>query len=429
MERSPSLGFHASGPFLIFSLPIVAAAFLSCRSAPPPSSLQFSEGDTLRKYADHAGLLIGTVATHGQLFGEGGSAFRELVAREFNLFWPDALWRVTEPSEGVFDFSREEEMDSIAAGRGMVLKSSAGPWHALNPPWLEQKCYTELGPVLERHVAQEMSRRKGDIEIWDVFDEVMNDEGNGFRNRQSANTAEAGFRRSIWVDGNDTSLIKDAFTTARRIDPRALLFLNDFGNEEYEKGAGSFAAQKGKAFYESVVQMRKNGTPIDGVGFQLHEMYPARSGETDVGPEALDACLKNIDRNVKRYAAQGLLVEFSEVTVAIRLSDLDLNTDQGRKELEKRLDHQARVYEGLLRIAPDNRNVVAFIIFGPADKYPNIAAEGYGKPQIFDEELRPKPAYYALLAALKEKAATEPPRDSRLRQRIVISAYSARQGN
>jgi endo-1,4-beta-xylanase len=416
MYQFRSYHYGLSQFIFLFLLIVISIVLLCSQKKPSPiSQFKYEEGDTLRKYAEHAGLFIGMFAKYEHIFGEGNQDAGKIIGREFNLLIPEpCLWRDTELTEGVFNFAKQETMDSFADDNGMAIKSATGPWHVLNPEWLEQKSFVELGPLLERHTEKAMGRNKGRIKMWVVFNEVVNDEGNGFRNRQTMNTPSQQFIHSIWVNNSDTSLIKEAFRIARRVDPDALLFLNDNGNEEYVRSSRDFAKNKGKFFYDYVMQLKKEGIPIDGVGFQLHECYPAPFWATDIGPGLLDIYLKNIDKNVKRYAAQGLLVDFSEVDVAIKLSDLDLRTEKGGIELQRRLHYQAKVYEGLLKVALNNKNVVGFIVWGLSDKYHDTAPAGYGKALLFDEEFKPKPAYYSLLALLKSKAMTEEQQEPRI---------------
>jgi hypothetical protein len=64
---------------------------------------------------------------------------------------------------------------------------------------------------------------------------------------------------------------------------------------------------------------------------------------------------------------------------------------------------QAKVYGGLAKIAVENKNVAAFIIWMVSDRYPQGAvASGYGDTSLLDAEYMPKPAYYAVLNELKK---------------------------
>jgi hypothetical protein len=83
----------------------------SCQSKPAATTLFiYEEGDTRRKYAEQVGLFIGTMAKHDQLSGPGGQECGDTIAREFNILWPDSLWRDTEPEEGVFTLDKLADM-------------------------------------------------------------------------------------------------------------------------------------------------------------------------------------------------------------------------------------------------------------------------------------------------------------------------------
>lgn len=376
--RVPSCAARIS----LLALAALAAMSIACHSKPAATTrIAFEEGDTLRKYAERTGLLL--VAGNGAY----GRRLRFLEGRGHGLLRRRAC------------HGRQELL-----GRMAPVQSE----------WLEARSFAELGPILTRHIEQAMGRDLGRKKIRDAFNEIFNDDGT-FRNRQSRSFSGGPAAHSIWVKGSDDSLVKEAFKVARRIDPEALLFLNDYIDEEWYSGGRQYAKNKGQFFYDYVVRLRNEGVPIDGVGFQLHEVYPASPYWTDIGPARLNTYLQNMDKMVKRYAAQGLLVDFSEIDAALKLSDLDLATEKGKSEPRRRLEYQAEVYRGLMRIAPDNRNVVAFIVWGFSDRDHDTAPAGYGKPLLFDEQFKPKPAYYALLSALKERAMAEGQEEPRIK--------------
>jgi GH35 family endo-1,4-beta-xylanase len=61
------------------------------------------------------------------------------------------------------------------------------------------------------------------------------------------------------------------------------------------------------------------------------------------------------------------------------------------------------VYDGLAKIAVENKNVAAFIIWMVSDRYQQGAvAPGFGDTSLLDAEYKPKPAYYAVLNELKQ---------------------------
>ena len=247
---------------------------------------------------------------------------------------------------------------------------------------------------------------RGKVASWVVFNEVINDHGDGFRNRQTPNNSNEMFAYSPWVDGNDTSLIKAAFKQARISDPDAKLFLNDFGTEDLGRVKSEF-------FYKFVKELVTEGVPIDAVGFEMHITYPPLYPNTNwATPRVLDlpAYLKSVDANIKRYAALGLQVAFTEVDVSLLIKHIDPSTSAGQAELKRRLDYEAQIYGGLMQVALDNLNVSAFKTMDFTDKYSWVYQSGqngfpgYGYPDLLDDHYQPKPAYVEVLKALKKGA-------------------------
>ena len=93
------------------------------------------------------------------------------------------------------------------------------------------------------------------------------------------------------------TFIDEAFRLAHAVDPDAQLFYNDYEIEGDNP--------KGEAAYQLCKRLKAAGVPIAGIGFQMH-----------VDPRSWPTA-DRIRRNVERYAALGLLVEFTEVDVPI----------------------------------------------------------------------------------------------------------------
>jgi endo-1,4-beta-xylanase len=152
-----------------------------------------------------------------------------------------------------------------------------------------------------------------------------------------------------------------------------------------------------------VADLKQQGVPIDGVGFQFR--YQVNNGlvENLAHMQTIDSFLNDVDKTVKRYADLGVLVEFSEVEIAIRLDDIDLSTPTGKSVYEERLAEQAKMYGGLAKIAVENKNVAALIIWMMTDRYAQgMFGPNYGDTSILDADYKPKPAYYAILNELKK---------------------------
>jgi len=64
-----------------------------------------------------------------------------------------------------------------------------------------------------------MTHYYGKVKVWDVCNEACDDSGNGLRS-------------SIWKDKIGQDFIDIAFQTARKADPDALLYYNDYNIED-----------------------------------------------------------------------------------------------------------------------------------------------------------------------------------------------------
>jgi len=357
--------------------------------------------DSLRKYAAKTHLSIGSFAEHDFLFGILDAKFPQVLAQEFNLLEFGRKWWDREPSEGVFDFTQDEAVVNFAAGNNLSLLFYSVD-HVFLPQWLLDKSFSELEPILTNYIDTVLGHFKGKVAVWNMFNEVTNNDGTGFLNRQAGLTGAAS-QGSPWVDGNDTSLIKAAFKQARISDPGAKLLLNDFYTEEIGR-------RKSEFFFNFVKEWVKEGVPIDIVGFEMHICYPPVTDPNSdwSTPSIMDlpAYLKRVDANVKRFAELGVQVAFSEVDVPMLIKDIDPSTSAGQAELKRRLDYEAQIFGGLMKVALDNPNVIIFNTFNYTDRYSDVYTPewgwtGYGYPDLLDDQYKPKPAYVEVLKALK----------------------------
>ncbi len=137
--------------------------------------------------------------------------------------------------------------------------------------------------------------------------------------------------------------------------------------------------------YNLVKDFKNRGIPIDGVGMQLH-----LDGTQPLNEDAIRA-------NIRRYAALGLEVSFSEVDVRI--------PNDNPKEWE---EAQQNVYCTLLKIALEEPNVKSFIMWGYSDNGSWVPGTfpGFGSALPFDFNREPKPVWNAIVDILKNYKAS-----------------------
>ena len=188
--------------------------------------------DSLRKYAANTHLYVGSFVDAYYLFSILDVKVPQALPQEFNLMEIAVQTSLLEPSEGVYDFTILDAMVDYATSNHLAVFAYTDAENTYLPSWLWDKKFDELGPIMTDYIDKIVGRYKGKIAIWNVFNEIVNNDGTGFRNRQSPYTGAVPNGGSIWVNGNDTSLIKAAFKQARISDPNAKLLLNDYYTEE-----------------------------------------------------------------------------------------------------------------------------------------------------------------------------------------------------
>jgi endo-1,4-beta-xylanase len=264
------------------------------------------------------------------------------------------------PSQNVYDFSQADAIVNFAKQQGMQVRGHTLVWHNQLPQWLTNGNFTrdEMIAILKNHIMTVVGHYRGQVVAWDVVNEAVNDDGS--------------LRDSIWLKSIGPEYMDMAFTWAHQADPQAQLFYNDYGNEDL--------GTKSNAIYALLQGMIKRGVPINGVGFQMHL--------------SLNSSLRaqDIIANMKRLGDLGLSAHITEMDVKIQgtATNNDLAT-------------QAGIYRNMLQACLSASNCKAFVMWGFTDRYSWIpqAYPGYGAALIFDNSYNPKPAYNALLDALK----------------------------
>ena len=109
----------------------------------------------------------------------------------------------------------------------MAVRGHTLLWHQQNAQWM---FYDKTGKTvskkvlfdrLEKYITAVVSRYKGKIYAWDVVNEVVE---------------RTGLRQSEWFDIAGEEYIAKAFLFARKADPGARLFINEYETTDKQKG-------------------------------------------------------------------------------------------------------------------------------------------------------------------------------------------------
>ncbi|WP_434443174.1 endo-1,4-beta-xylanase [Lentzea sp. E54] len=282
---------------------------------------------------------------------ESEADYRKVLTREFDSVTPEneMKWGVVEAVRGQYDWSGADAIVEYARKTGKSVRGHTLVWHSQLPDWVDDLDATELRGVVRQHIATEAGRYRGKIRAWDVVNEAFNEDGTR--------------RQTVFQDKLGDRYIADALRWAHAADPKARLYINDYNVEGINP--------KSDALYDLVRSLKRQGVPIHGVGIQAHLsiQYGFPSG---------------VRENIARFAALGLDVAITEADVRIPLP-----------VTPEKLDTQASYFDQVWDACHAVKRCVEFTTWGFTDRHswvPDVFP-GEGAACLFDENLRPKPAY------------------------------------
>ena len=286
------------------------------------------------------------------------------------------------PKEGVWNFERADKIANFCRQNGIKLRGHCLCWHSQFADWMftdkkgrevKKEVFYER---LREHIHTVVNRYKDVVYCWDVVNEAISDGGGGFGGFGRRGQAPNPYRESRHYKLCGDEFIAKAFEFAREADPNALLFYNDYN--ECDPG-------KRDRIYNMVKKMKDAGVPIDGIGMQGHyNVY---------GPTEED-----IDAAITKYAK---IVKHIHVTEL----DIRMNTEMGGQLRFSRgenkpvagymntllTDQYSRIFK-IFRKHKDVIDCVTFWNLGDRDSWLGVN----NHPLPFDENYKPKQAYYAI---------------------------------
>ncbi|WP_433346099.1 endo-1,4-beta-xylanase [Microtetraspora malaysiensis] len=332
-------------------------------SAPGPAA---SAEITLRTLAAARGLRIGSAVSDSAL--EKDSGYQDKLKYEFNSVTPENAmkWANLEATRGKATWEKADAIVDFAVQNNQMVRGHTLVWHKSLPTWITDGTLStaELRDALKQHIQGTMKRYAGRVAVWDVVNEAFNDDGT--------------LRQSLWLQKLGSGYIADAFRWAREADPSAKLYINDYDAE--------WATPKRDALYKLVHDLRAQGVPIDGVGFQTHTLIK------DPIPAALP--LTQLQDTLTLFAGLGVDVAVTELDVRVKMpSDAD------------KLAAQAETYRRAAAACVSVSRCVSLSVWGLTDKYSWVdsGVPGWGAADLLDRNLQQKPAYAKVHSVLADR--------------------------
>jgi endo-1,4-beta-xylanase len=300
-------------------------------------------------------------------------AYGDLLRREARILTTDWSMKfgALRPRGPEADFTGAERLVRFAEEARIPVRGHTLIWNENNPDWLRKLSRERRASWLDRHVGEVMEHFAGRIHSWDVVNEPFwPDHGN-----------KGGFRGGPWYDALGPGYVLAAFRAAAKADPGAKLVLNEAFTESGDRLGLTVRA----GLLRLVDDIRAAGLRLDAVGLQGHITR---------------------GRPFDPVGWRRFLADLAARDVEIWITELDVDDHTFSGAPAERDARVAEVYRAVLDTALDEPKVTTVITWELADGFSHYR-DVHGadaRPLPFDRDLKPKPAFDAMVEAFRAHA-------------------------
>jgi endo-1,4-beta-xylanase len=309
------------------------------------------------------------------------STLQDIVIRDFSSLTAtnDMKMYSIARSEGIDQWAPIDTLVAFCERHDKRLFGHTLVWHYGLPNWIEENTAKNgdawAQNFLKGYIQKVVGRYKGKVAAWDVVNEAFESSG-------------ATYRETFWYKSfGGSDYIAKAFEWAHEADPDAELFYNDFNIER--------DTVKLNAVLKMIEELRQNNVPITGIGFQMHLRM-------DIPDEIIAYTLQ-------KAADTGLKVHISELDIIFNNHDdtagggdqkITVLTDELRQAQAEKYKNLVIMYRRI--VPPAQQYGITFWDFTDRDTWikPFFKIEDW--PTVYDENLKPKPAYQGFIQGLTE---------------------------
>jgi len=209
------------------------------------------------------GFLFGTAIAYAPFAdaGDDGRNYRQFILDHFSALVceNEMKWYATEVEHGREDYAPADAMLAFAEQNGLAMRGHCLFWDKAEfvQSWLSALDQSAFAAAMERRLKDTAGRYAGRLVSWDVNNEILD---GGFYQRRIGPDATA------WM-----------FREAARLDPKALLFVNEYGILADPEKTGRYL--------ELIRDLRGRGAQVGGIGVQSHDLDRlAADGHMELAP-------------------------------------------------------------------------------------------------------------------------------------------------
>ncbi len=325
----------------------------------------------------------------------GSPSYARLLADECAILTPDYSMKFgsMRSTPDTIDFTVVDRLFEFAAQHNMKMRGHTLIWNDFMPDWTRRLSAAEMERLLDQHIDAVAGRYAGRVQSWDVVNEpIWVDSRN-----------DGGLRGGPWYAAMGRNYIARSFRRAKQADPSAKLVLNEafleyrwydspFAKNRSRKPDSPWSKVRGH-FLDLVRRLRDEDVPLDAIGLQSHLSSRFRD-EYD-----RDSFLEFL------HTLKGMGLE-------LQITELDVDDSTLPDDFALRDKGVADIYRSYLKDVLSVGAVREIVTWELSDRHTSLAEEiqagrksGERMPRClpFDFDMRPKPAYSAIVSALNGK--------------------------
>jgi endo-1,4-beta-xylanase len=352
------------------------------------SSVHAEQTETLNRLAAQKGLRYGTTISAAQITRD--PTFVALVLQQAGLVVPenDMKWLdMNRGAPGDDDYGPADTVAGFAVEGGLALRGHNLLWYYRTPHWF----FTLPGREAQRRAVVDRiralaGRYRGIIHSWDVVNEPI----------EPKDGRTDGLRKAVFLDALGPEYLDLAYRTARETDPKARLVVNEY---DVELDSPEHEARR-TVLLDLLQRMQRSGTPVDAVGIQAHL--------TAVGGAPFSPA------RLRRF-----LADLAGLGLTIQITELDVTDADAPADIAVRDRLIADTYRRFLDAALDEPAVKMVVTWGLSDRHSWIVRRETNeakwrkdslpsRPLPFDANLKPTPAFTAMVDAFAHAPARTP---------------------
>ncbi len=357
-------------------------------------------GASLRQLAAAKGIMYGGFPQRSYRDFPQDTKFQRMFVEDYGVIVGGFFGVTVGPfAPNTYRFVETDPFFNFAKQNNLVFRAHPIIWNQWNSPWLVDKfkspstTATEIDQIFVNHVTTLASKYAGQVNSWDVVNEVINvEDGQPGGLRDSRISGFNGEKYPTWYSFLGADYIERAFRIAAEIDPKATLVLNETSLTYSNIYGNSFWEKRRAALLNLLSNLKSKGTPIDAVGIQSHLLAHFN---------------KKFDGNKFRK----FLSDIASMGFKIIISELDVSDNQLPQNIQVRDRIIAETYYEYLSVVLDEPAVTTVINWGLSDRHTWLSSyaprqDGAPvRPLLRDTQYNKKPAWKAVARALKEAPA------------------------